>query len=394
MKWLLSIGAVLAAAGAARAQAEYEFILVEAFSLNYGLRECYLWDINDQGLACGTSTREYQVPNGTSITYSGLTWTAATEKVPLDAMTWPRGVNNAGLVVGGNLVFDLGAGAALATIPTPPGGYPGVSAADINDSGVVVGTVLTCNCSNSSGLNQFPWVWDAVSGVREVLVPGAKDLRRINSAGVAAGVIRYGAGMPDGYTYDTSTGAYTVLSSRLPQPPSGQTIWLMARDINAAGVVTGEYRQDDLFRDGFIWSEASGFTFFDGIGGASNVDVHPQGINDAGVVVGYAGYDPNLSGTHHAFVWDALRGTRDLNALAQGVPAGFILDRALEVNEQGWIIGDGHYGPNWGSSRAWVLRPLSPAPACYANCDDSTAAPVLNVADFTCFLGRFAAGCP
>jgi hypothetical protein len=30
----------------------------------------------------------------------------------------------------------------------------------------------------------------------------------------------------------------------------------------------------------------------------------------------------------------------------------------------------------------------------YANCDGSTAPPVLNVADFTCFLQRFAAGCP
>jgi hypothetical protein len=30
----------------------------------------------------------------------------------------------------------------------------------------------------------------------------------------------------------------------------------------------------------------------------------------------------------------------------------------------------------------------------YANCDGSTGAPVLNVADFTCFLQRFAAGCP
>lgn len=29
----------------------------------------------------------------------------------------------------------------------------------------------------------------------------------------------------------------------------------------------------------------------------------------------------------------------------------------------------------------------------YANCDGSTAAPLLNVADFTCFLQRFAAGC-
>jgi hypothetical protein len=30
----------------------------------------------------------------------------------------------------------------------------------------------------------------------------------------------------------------------------------------------------------------------------------------------------------------------------------------------------------------------------YANCDNSTTPPVLNVADFTCFLQRYAAGCP
>jgi hypothetical protein len=29
----------------------------------------------------------------------------------------------------------------------------------------------------------------------------------------------------------------------------------------------------------------------------------------------------------------------------------------------------------------------------YANCDNSTQEPVLNVADFGCFLGKFAAGC-
>jgi hypothetical protein len=30
----------------------------------------------------------------------------------------------------------------------------------------------------------------------------------------------------------------------------------------------------------------------------------------------------------------------------------------------------------------------------YANCDGSTAPPVLNVADFTCFLQKYVAGCP
>jgi hypothetical protein len=35
-----------------------------------------------------------------------------------------------------------------------------------------------------------------------------------------------------------------------------------------------------------------------------------------------------------------------------------------------------------------------PAPTCYPNCDGSTTAPILNVADFTCFLSKFAAGDP
>jgi hypothetical protein len=36
--------------------------------------------------------------------------------------------------------------------------------------------------------------------------------------------------------------------------------------------------------------------------------------------------------------------------------------------------------------------PVAPPSACYANCDDSTTVPVLNVLDFLCFLNRFAAG--
>jgi hypothetical protein len=39
----------------------------------------------------------------------------------------------------------------------------------------------------------------------------------------------------------------------------------------------------------------------------------------------------------------------------------------------------------------FLLEPAGPAP-CYANCDGSTIAPVLNVLDFNCFLNRFAAG--
>jgi hypothetical protein len=34
----------------------------------------------------------------------------------------------------------------------------------------------------------------------------------------------------------------------------------------------------------------------------------------------------------------------------------------------------------------------SAGPACYANCDQSTTQPCLNVLDFGCFLNKFAAG--
>jgi hypothetical protein len=37
---------------------------------------------------------------------------------------------------------------------------------------------------------------------------------------------------------------------------------------------------------------------------------------------------------------------------------------------------------------------ISEPAACYANCDNSTGQPILNVADFTCFLTKFAAGDP
>jgi hypothetical protein len=42
----------------------------------------------------------------------------------------------------------------------------------------------------------------------------------------------------------------------------------------------------------------------------------------------------------------------------------------------------------------YVDVPISPVSICYANCDQSTEAPVLNVADFSCFLQKFAAGEP
>ena len=51
--------------------------------------------------------------------------------------------------------------------------------------------------------------------------------------------------------------------------------------------------------------------------------------------------------------------------------------------------------PTYSISGGFVTSAGTPAPpACYANCDGSTIAPVLNINDFTCFVNNFAAQSP
>jgi len=84
--------------------------------------------------------------------------------------------------------------------------------------------------------------------------------------------------------------------------------------------------------------------------------VNPAGINDANQAVGSA---MNGSNQWRAFLWDVANGMRDLNTLLQE-PTAFILDRARAINNEGWIVGDGHFGPgNFGLARGFVLRPVA-----------------------------------
>jgi hypothetical protein len=109
---------------------------------------------------------------------------------------------------------------------------------------------------------------------------------------------------------------------------------------------------------------------------------------DGRVIVGRA-IDPNL-----AFVWDRVRGTRNLKSylmvLGSTDVLGWTLNYAGGISADGrTIVGTG-IDPQ-GRTQAWLAR----IPAfCYANCDISVTPPVLNVADFACFLQRYANGDP
>jgi hypothetical protein len=69
------------------------------------------------------------------------------------------------------------------------------------------------------------------------------------------------------------------------------------------------------------------------------------------------------------------------------VPAGIITDLAGDARFAGAGLAPGCGRVDMG---AYEFQ----GGACYANCDCSTTAPILNVADFSCFLQKFAAGDP
>jgi hypothetical protein len=77
----------------------------------------------------------------------------------------------------------------------------------------------------------------------------------------------------------------------------------------------------------------------------------------------------------------------DLQTLT-GLPGSLVSSSASGVWTNGtttYVVGWGTTAPPNSHSEALLWTKVT----CYPNCDGSTAAPALNVADFSCFLNRF-----
>lgn len=110
---------------------------------------------------------------------------------------------------------------------------------------------------------------------------------------------------------------------------------------------------------------------------------------DGRVIAGYA----SINGTRRAVRWMTNQPPQDLNTLAQSLGidlTGWTLEdaRALSANGSA-VVGTGRFN---GAERAFLLSGLPVTTPCPANCDGSTAAPILTPADFTCFLAKYRAG--
>jgi hypothetical protein len=99
-------------------------------------------------------------------------------------------------------------------------------------------------------------------------------------------------------------------------------------------------------------------------------------------------------------IMDALTAVAMLDSDGDGVPneVEILMPRTDQPGQIGYhpgLKGPTGTGPCNADPNAPVTnQPETPAAACYANCDNSTAPPILNANDFQCFLNKFAAADP
>lgn len=191
----------------------------------------------------------------------------------------------------------------------------GTSASDINETGLIVGSV-------HGGGTQQGFVWSR-STFATFAAPGGGDSFAVsinNRGGVA------------GYTYlpngDNRAFVYTGgVAAQLTIPGSS---YHYAEAINDAGVIGGSYAQGGTLR-GFVYANGS-VTDIGTLGGSYSV-VHD--INNAGQVVGFSNIDDDEIHQAHAFLY-ANGVMTDL-----GTMDGASLSEATAINERGQITGHG-----------------------------------------------------
>ncbi len=155
--------------------------------------------------------------------------------------------------------------------------------------------------------------------------------------------------------------------------------WMNWRDAGSPAGAQGAVI-NPTFLSGFVWMENAGFL----------------NLGDGTPVNGVA-----YSNTNGTDTGVNIQPTGNLAGLAWGENIGWInfdTAAALTASGQQARLASGRLrGYAWGENIGWINLDDTTsfvAPVCYANCDRSTAAPVLNANDFQCFLNNFAAANP
>jgi probable HAF family extracellular repeat protein len=318
--------------------------------------------------------------------------------IPGARLSQVSAINNRGQIVGDTITSDgtvisrafrWSPATGTQNLGTLPGGGPS-SGYGINDAGQVVGSASL----NSGGSRAFRYT-DGVGMVDLGVLPGQTNstARAINNAGQVTGTSTNSPlpGVPFRYTDGVG-----MQSLGLPPGATGAS---SGTAINSRGLVATTASVSGVSR-AFRYTDGTGWQDLGSFGGGTSASA----INDAGQVAGSASLG---NGVTHAFLYTDGVGMRDLGALPGGVnsfalglnglghavgegrvagpgsalhallfkdgtvtdlnslispQSGWLLISAVDINDNGWIIGTG--GLN-GRNANFLLTPV-PEPSALA----------------------------
>jgi hypothetical protein len=262
----------------------------------------------------------------------------------------------------------------------PNGACEGV---DMTDDGSVA---ITCQGAPPAGIGQLINTSNG-SVIRTFAGNGAGGRYEISGDGNVVVI-----GGFDFRVFVKSAGVYT---QRITFSASGS--WFswgadVSRDGSTVGALSHNYLASYLNTDVRIWDVASGNL----LGTASTVgsgtlqDSAWDGVmSDNGSRFAVESWGDAVNTHPEVRVFD-----RNVNLIGSIDTAGSPFSLDLSPDGQYTIAGNKSVHANvFGNGGMVTLLQIPVAGGgCYANCDNSTTAPILNVLDFTCFLNRFAAG--
>jgi hypothetical protein len=247
------------------------------------------------------------------------------------------------------------------------------------------GAVLWTNIYNSGGIiDDFP---------SEMAIDAAGDVYVTGSAG--ATTFRYATVKIDG-----ATGA--ELWSHTDLEGGSSSAWGLALDATGGVYITGNSDPDgnhSNFNDNFFtvkrrasdggleWSQLYGGNPIGQYDFALAAAVDLSGH----LFVGGRSATPPYTADVLVIQYDAATGA-EISRTSIDVASPEIAEaQFLALDQSQNLIAAGYYLNSTTGNYDYFAARFASSGACYANCDGSSAAPILNVNDFTCFLNRFAA---
>jgi probable HAF family extracellular repeat protein len=263
------------------------------------------------------------------------------------------------------------------------------------DGNIIVGYGSSAASTALCGICQEAFKWTAETGI-----VGLGDLPGGNLASAATAISGDGRIIVGSGTSDVGTAPVTWDSTGIHNlgylPLGSFAAQGTCNAVNYDGsVIVGYSASVNGTMEAFRWTAAGMIGLGDLPGGPFQSTA--WAVSDDGqIVVGQATTEGGLfgAGQSTAFIWDQQNAIRDLRQVLSDAGlnvGGWMLTSARAISADGTTISGIGINPS-GIGEGWVAHLPRTTQACYANCDASTAPPILNANDFQCFINAFAAG--